>query len=281
MHLQPGVTLRLQNVDVDDRIALSAGTVEAVSTEEDPFLPGARLAGLPWRSPSRAEYQILLDDSQPFSPGNCVAITRPPQAALEPLRKFGLEAISTFDEYDSLYSHPQHRATLEEVLRLLAEYYCVRNDRNQVLVMSLAYPNQASTAIGLVDRNNPKSERAFMGLHLDTATDIPIAQLGASRNRLCVNIGRAHRYLLMINKTALEMFTLLFPDRVEEAQHRFMTTRLDHQFMRAYADYPVIRVKINPGEAYVAPTDNIIHDGSTPNGSYPDLAIHFLGDFSV
>ena len=47
--------------------------------------------------------------------------------------------------------------------------------------------------------------------------------------------------------------------------------------MRAFPDYPVVRLTIRPGEAYIAPTENLIHDGSTLGMTSPDLALHMIG----
>jgi len=34
-------------------------------------------------------------------------------------------------------------------------------------------------------------------------------------------------------------------------------------FMSTFPNYPVVRVRLRPGEAYIAPTENILHDGSS------------------
>ena len=40
-------------------------------------------------------------------------------------------------------------------------------------------------------------------------------------------------------------------------------TVLARQFMEQFPDVPVIRCRLAPGEAYVAPTENLVHDGSS------------------
>lgn len=34
-------------------------------------------------------------------------------------------------------------------------------------------------------------------------------------------------------------------------------------FMRTFADYPIIRLRLRPGEAYVAPVENFLHDSTS------------------
>jgi hypothetical protein len=38
---------------------------------------------------------------------------------------------------------------------------------------------------------------------------------------------------------------------------------LAEAFLDAYPRYPVARIRIGPGQAYIAPVQNIIHDGYT------------------
>jgi hypothetical protein len=34
-------------------------------------------------------------------------------------------------------------------------------------------------------------------------------------------------------------------------------------FMSTFPDYPIVRLRLRPGEAYIAPTENVLHDGSS------------------
>jgi hypothetical protein len=34
-------------------------------------------------------------------------------------------------------------------------------------------------------------------------------------------------------------------------------------FMSAFPDYPIVRLRLQPGDAYIAPTENILHDGNS------------------
>ena len=50
--------------------------------------------------------------------------------------------------------------------------------------------------------------------------------------------------------------------------------------MRSCPNYPVARLRIDPGEAYILPTDNLIHDASTEGTRCPDITLTFLGFFT-
>ena len=60
---------------------------------------------------------------------------------------------------------------------------------------------------------------------------------------------------------------------------RMSATALAREFMTLYPQYPVIRVQVRPGEAYLAPTDNLVHDGSSVDMTEEDRNLTFLGEF--
>ena len=37
---------------------------------------------------------------------------------------------------------------------------------------------------------------------------------------------------------------------------------IGREFMERFPDVPVVRCRIGPGDAYIAPTENLVHDGS-------------------
>jgi hypothetical protein len=54
---------------------------------------------------------------------------------------------------------------------------------------------------------------------------------------------------------------------------------LAHLFFETFPDYPVVRIRVAPGEAYIAPTENMVHDGSTDEQSQIDVTLTVLGTF--
>jgi hypothetical protein len=51
-------------------------------------------------------------------------------------------------------------------------------------------------------------------------------------------------------------------------------------FLSRFPLYPVLLVRLRPGEGYVAPTENIVHDASTEGATAPDLAYTYHGRFT-
>ena len=104
-----------------------------------------------------------------------------------------------------------------------------------------------------------------IGLHVDHWEQRPLETLSAARNRVCLNLGPNPRYLVFISTNLDEIATrynLNFADS--------FTTFHAKTFLRDYPTVPVFRLRIEPGEAYIAPTESLIHDGqaSTAAGEW-------------
>lgn len=118
----------------------------------------------------------------------------------------------------------------------------------------------------------------FIGLHIDGWDKLPVKQLPYARNRVSINIGQEDRYFVFINLTVDDMLTHLrscldiesLPD--EKA--------VSKAFMATFPDYPPIKLRIRPGEAYVAPTDNFVHDATTLDNELKSCHIAFRGYFN-
>ena len=121
---------------------------------------------------------------------------------------------------------------------------------------------------------NPREER-YLGLHLDSWEKQPLNKLAEVRNRLCINLGRSARYFLFINQEIRSL------QRILGTPQQSHPRTLIQNFISSNPDYPVIRVKLNPFEAYIAPTENLIHDGSSEGQEFQDVQITLRSYFQV
>ena len=64
-----------------------------------------------------------------------------------------------------------------------------------------------------------------------------------------------------------------------DLNNKYEINNIYKQFALSFPEYPVLRIKINPYEAYIAPTEFIIHDGSNINTKYPDINLVVRGYF--
>jgi len=134
-----------------------------------------------------------------------------------------------------------------------------------------------SAEVSFTPRGVPTStydgnQKRYRGLHVDNWT-MPVCHLrerSTSSLRLGLNVGSHSRSFVFINLTIATMFDLLsrdpdsFPHREVEYsdQHRnHNASSFTEAFMQRFIDYPVIRVELPPNYGYLAPVNNIIHDG--------------------
>jgi len=113
-----------------------------------------------------------------------------------------------------------------------------------------------------------------IGLHLDSWDRLPIQHRQASRIRLCVNLGTKLRSLLFLPYDIRSVKAALSKCAEEEEVH---TGNIGERFCSAFRNAPVLELTVPPGHAYLAPTENIIHDGCSEPASAPDVTIAWLG----
>jgi hypothetical protein len=95
-----------------------------------------------------------------------------------------------------------------------------------------------------------------IGLHVDSWDGVDIKARRQASNRLAINTGKASRYLLFLPRQVANL-------PVDGAAASEMALDLVRAYVKLFDDDRVFRLETRPGEAYVAPTENIIHDGSS------------------
>lgn len=117
----------------------------------------------------------------------------------------------------------------------------------------------------------------FIGLHVDSWSRLGSMQRDRAPNRIAINLGQSPRYLLFMDLSVAEIVQLTAHDG--DGDKELNPTETGRIFMRRFNRYPVLRLQILPGEAYIAPTENLIHDGSTAGSATPDIMLSLLGQF--
>jgi hypothetical protein len=92
-----------------------------------------------------------------------------------------------------------------------------------------------------------------IGLHLDSWTDM--GDRAIAPNRVCVNAGE-HPRLFLFHAERLDVFAERYAG--SDAAAAF---ERDFERRALAGEVRVFGVETEPGEAYIAPTDNLIHDG--------------------
>jgi hypothetical protein len=118
------------------------------------------------------------------------------------------------------------------------------------------------------------------GLHVDSWYDRKIVERKSSPNRLCLNVGAGDRYFLMINAGIDAIQARLMDNRLIDDENKENVTGLTSAFLYSNPNVPVIAVRTRPGEAYIAPTEYIIHDGFVPS-RLANSSISIMGNIDV
>jgi hypothetical protein len=113
-----------------------------------------------------------------------------------------------------------------------------------------------------------------IGLHVDSWDHMPLGIRHLARTRLCLNLGERMRSLLFLPFDVRAIAGAMVADSQAHSGN------LGERFCAAFRNAPVLRLDIPPGWAYLAPTENLIHDGCSEPSEKPDLTAAWLGRIS-
>jgi hypothetical protein len=245
-----------------ERLELSSGTRGADIRETTQLVhgavyeQGARLPRDPWRLPTKEETERLIVANPPNSMATSVAIVRLPDEVSKNLPEIGnAEALE---------------ATLLQALRTICELdeplHCIGPGQNPANLKTVT-----------VNRDIGR----YNGLHVDNWDPLRLEARHLATNRICINIGQGDRYFLFLPFTLMDIAKVLSEEMGPrwEAPRRY--TAIGRQFMELFPEVPVIRCRLRPGEAYVAPTENLVHDGSSVGQTGMDEQFTIRGHIRV
>jgi hypothetical protein len=123
-----------------------------------------------------------------------------------------------------------------------------------------------------------------VGLHIDNFDRAQIDERRSARNRISINVGSQRRHLLFVPHASREISDKV-ASRRDSAQSVPPPPGMEHmhlvwQFFQLFPETVIYRLGMNPGEGYVGPTENIIHDGSTLEMTKDDWQMVWLGHFT-
>jgi hypothetical protein len=285
--LKSGVRIYF-DVDVNpiDRLRLSNGTycLDPDSTLKLGYRPSAFLPQLPWQIPTADRLGLLLNHSIDISTNNLaetigiVKFPDPIVSKLTELLKLQNDKYGGIDlTIEHVSQHPNYARFIDDITTYISKRYSLDND-SCCLGLNRAEINKLTTTIDWI---NYLPQTPSVGLHLDSWENLPLRRRHFSKQRLCLNIGKETRYFLFVNRTLIQIFADLNLVDPADIYQDYRGLRLAEQFMSKCNRYPVISIAIQPGEAYIAPTENIIHDATSMDKQYPDWSLTFLGKFSL
>jgi hypothetical protein len=270
-----GVKLLLQEattIPLHERVYINNGTVKASEIPRDqlpqPFCSYAFIPKMEWRQLTNTELGLLCSDDYHLPEGEWLSIMNIPAEIMAYFRD--VQILAQVVNYPDEVRQQANTELLGQGFVLLENYLCKLDDLAGSTFHTSAIatnpPNLITTAY---DNQN----HGYVGLHVDSFYGKDALYRNDSPNRISINIGPEDRYFMFMNLT--------MPQIYERMGHPVSgeVNELIRLFMAAHPDYPVIRVRLAPGEAYVAPSETLIHDGSTVHKKYMDLNLHILGRY--
>jgi hypothetical protein len=260
-----------------DRLALSSGTQPASSLALSGYRDAAFVPRGPWREPSSQERRLLLAAEPPASIGGHIALVRAPDevmAHFAALRE-RLHGCGSVDELRAwLHEHPCSTGcdAVQEFARTYLRSEDPLMDEGAIICKATDSPTVSTDLAG-----------THVGLHVDNHYGAKLSECTNTPNRISINLGVKARYFLYVNLPLATIAALVieqYPsdDRIRDAQHG-VPHGLRHIFMSHFGSYPVVRVRLDPGEGYIAPNENVIHDATTLGEKAPDVQFRARGRF--
>lgn len=251
----------------EDRITLSDGIAPAaqVAPVSAKYFDRAFLPRRAWRRPTAAELSHLVSADRPTNYQNHVGVLKIPAQLMQNFKNLEFDQIETRQKFYERIESAEGQAAVEAIAEFVRGFL-VKPDEFRIIRI-FNEPGLPTTAyVHELDR--------YVGLHVDNLRGQPIYGRELSSNRISVNLGREDRYLLFINLTMNELIELMEPES------QCSPDELVLSFLETHPAYPVVRVKLRPGEAYIAPTQNLIHDGIGPTHA-PDFNLTICGHIRI
>jgi hypothetical protein len=259
MLLRPGFTVNLLDPGVTrDSVSICSGSRLMADTSH---APNCVVAAGDWRDLTDVEADVILGaDLRPLSTTVSLLDLGPQllqdgHDTLLPLLAGGsdtaqpvyVEALRTFQS---------------QVSQALQDRYGIVPETTGAADLVVHRPDQPSTAF------NP-GIGAFMGLHIDSHQQLPFGDRAGAMTLCAMNVGFADRYLNFVNLPVRDLIEVLADRGVDPP---VSAGDVKNAFFAEFPAYPVLRLTIRPGEAYLCNTQNTIHDGATNRTGSPDIS---------
>jgi hypothetical protein len=110
-----------------------------------------------------------------------------------------------------------------------------------------------------------------IGIHLDNFDRMPLERRHESRRRIGINLGPGTRFLVLTTQD-IQGLAQIGP-LIDRNPHTDQVRR----YVAQGGQLTCIRIRLEPGEGYLAPTELIPHDGSTRGINSPSTIAFWLG----
>lgn len=254
---------------LQELVALNSGVTDGPETgsRSHSFVPRQD-----WRAPQPSELRLLVADRPvPLSDG--VSILKVDAALRQAFwGDIGPALLSRDSKASPEEKRDRLRRFAQTVTGSLETGRCLRTTSLRSCDVQVSPCGQVSTAFDY-------QRSRYVGLHIDDHDRLPMSERRGAFQLLCVNLGRSERYLQYINLGALKLLEVLRGNDTQRPDPS-SSQELASAFLSTFPGYPVVRLRLPPDHAYIATTQNVLHDGATNQRGEPDVALLIAGFFS-
>ncbi|AFY34504.1 hypothetical protein [Calothrix sp. PCC 7507] len=277
---EQGITINSEQLKINNGTELLSLQI----ADKEEYLPASFIPKQEWKIVTAVEKErliLLLDRSEKWNLGKYIGVIQIPNNLIEPLRviinTLNLNSDRPEHNISKISLHAEYQPLIQNISSYLQKY-SLTPDGIQCLGIHSHCSGLITSTVDAV-RFLPKQPR--VGLHLDSWEKAPLKRRHLSKNRICINIGTETRYFLLINLSLMKMFEMLGLSTAIDVSRYYRGVELPDQFMTTFPDYPVVKIALEPNQAYIAPTENIIHDASSLEKQELDVTLTFLGKFGI
>jgi len=263
---ETGVGVRIAG-SVEDRLFVTSGVdaADGRTVEGLVYRPGAIVPKRGWRAVTASEWAQLMGRAPD---GGTLDVAPAPAELVAAFRALGLAEGRTVGDCHALVRSEAYVDALHQALPLL-EPLVVSDEGLQLLGTCVQRGGLWSTTTH-VDAD--VGER-FSGLHVDDWDRLEPGERHLGRLQMSINLGVRDRFFVFVATTVDELAGGTDRDLGYIGWGRAL-------FAQA-PETPIWKVRVRPGELYLAPTDNLIHDGTTVGNDAPDVTLNLRGHFRV
>lgn len=273
--MNPDILIDLKCVrDHHDRLYVSAGTRFIHEYDQDDYQESAVVPNQPWKSIQND----VFESTDLLSPESIYhrAIWLVDLSTHEDIIRFSQTTLRSVRRQADVtcIESTEYQMAIDSILKA-TEQFRLKNE------FSLAGISVNPPNLETVTRNMRTGKRT--GLHIDSWDCKALNSRALCSNRICINLSANDRWFLFypisVERIYAHMLQAVSTDlNLHEA---LLPTTLPVFVTDLYPLWPIYRLRIRPFEAYIAPTENLIHDGSSLNSLTADISMTVRGFFGV
>ncbi len=268
--LEPGVRLDIVGEAGPLRVLVSEGgeILEGrVVVDHVAYVPSALVPYGAWRAPTPEEEAILLGPPEGSRlPGLTVNVLPFPAEVLDPFRRVDLTGDGNISTQGTPVRTPECDEAIAKAVSGLAPFVRSAED----LVLHGVWVQRGGLKTATTHRFG--GEVRLTGMHIDRWHEGPYGC--PVHAQMSINLGRSDRFFTFLNVTVPALVA-----RLGEEAAGWLS--LGSEFVRRHPRYPLVKVRVRPGEGYIAPTENIVHDITLDESTFPDVSLNLRGCFAT